>query len=68
MIKSSLNSMLHMQNRTVGRSENQGVPVLFDGHNLPTPMIEIGLTVDIDVHGLTGLPKSYSFYIGTYQE
>ena len=27
--------MLQMQNRAVGRSENQGVPVLFGGHNLP---------------------------------
>ena len=31
-----------------GRSENPGVPVLFDGHSLP-PLVEIGLT---------GLPKS----------
>ena len=30
-------------NRTVGRSENPGVPVLFGGHNLP-PLVEIGLT------------------------
>ena len=29
--------------RAVGRSENPGVPVLFDGHNLP-PLVEIGLT------------------------
>ena len=29
--------------RTVGRSENPGVPVLFGGHNLP-PLGEIGLT------------------------
>ena len=29
--------------RTVVRSENPGVPVLFDGHNLPT-LVEIGLT------------------------
>ena len=36
--------------RAVGRSENQGVPVLFGGHNLP-PMVEIGLT---------DLPKSGS--------
>ena len=28
--------------RAVARSENPGVPVLFDGHNLP-PMVEIGL-------------------------
>ena len=29
--------------RAVGRSENPGVPVLFDGHNL-SPVIEIGVT------------------------
>ena len=29
--------------RAVGRSENPGVPVLFDGHNLP-PLVKIGLT------------------------
>ena len=28
----------------VGRSENPGVPVLFGGHNLPPPLVEIGLT------------------------
>ena len=29
--------------RAVGRSENPGVPVLFDGHNLP-PLVGTGLT------------------------
>ena len=33
----------------VGRFENSGVPVLFGGHNLPPPLVEIGLT---------NLPKS----------
>ena len=31
-------------NRAVGRSENLRVPVLFGGHNLPPPLVEIRLT------------------------
>ena len=34
---------LSFRYRAVGRSENPGVPVLFDGHNL-SPLVEIGLT------------------------
>ena len=30
--------------RAVGRSKNPGVPVLFGGHNLPPPLVKIGLT------------------------
>ena len=30
-------SILRVQCRAVGRSENPGVPVLFGGHNLPPP-------------------------------
>ena len=30
--------------QAVGRSENPGVPVLFGGHNLPYPTVEIGST------------------------
>ena len=36
-------SILRVQCRAVGRSENPGVPVLIGGHNLP-PLVEIGLT------------------------
>ena len=35
--------LFHHVYRAVVRSENPGVPVLFDGHNLPT-LVEIGLT------------------------
>ena len=40
--------------RAVVRSENPGVPVLFDGHNLPPPLVEIGLT-DLSKSG--GTPR-----------
>ena len=36
-------SILRVQCRAVGRSENPGVPVLFGGHNLPH-LVDIGLT------------------------
>ena len=35
--------------RTVGRSENPGVPVLFGGHDLPT-LVETGMISTSDVH------------------
>ena len=34
---------MNCKSRAVGRSENLGVPMLFDGRNL-TPSVEIGLT------------------------
>ena len=49
---------LHLQmseHRAIERSENPGVPVLLDGHNLP-PFVEIGLT---------DLPKSGGAPSGT---
>ena len=39
----SKSSRYNVHNRAVGRSENSGVPVLFVGHNLPPPLVEIGL-------------------------
>ena len=42
-IKAYSRSDYKYQHRAVGRSENPGVPVLFDGHNLPH-LVEIGLT------------------------
>ena len=38
-----VNQTEHFLRRTVERSENPEVPVLFGGHNLP-PLVEIGLT------------------------
>ena len=31
-------------NRAVGRPENPRMPLIFGGHNLPPPLVEIGLT------------------------
>ena len=36
--------VVHFKCRAIGRSENRGVPVLYGGHNLPPPLVEIGLT------------------------
>ena len=35
---------LEQDNRAIGRFEKSGVPVLFGGHNMPTPLVVIGLT------------------------
>ena len=43
--------------RTVGKSGNPGVPVLFGGHNLP-PLVEIGLTDLPKSGGAMALPAS----------
>ena len=40
----------------LSRSENSGVPLLFGGHNLPPPMVEIGLT-DLPNRGTPGFPR-----------
>ena len=42
--------------RAIGRSENLRVPVLFGGHNLPPPLVEIGLT-DLPKSGTPGTPR-----------
>ena len=39
-----LSSRSKFEIRAAGRSENPGVPVLFGEHNLPSPLVEIGLT------------------------
>ena len=43
--------------RAVGRSENSGVPVSFGGHNLPPPLVEIGLT-DLPKSGVAMAPPA----------
>ena len=40
----------------LSRSENSGVPLLFGGHNLPPPMVKIGL-IDPPNRGTPGFPR-----------
>ena len=49
--------------KAVGRSENQGVPVVMWGHNLP-PLVEIGLTdVPKFGHPRDNRPELYNCYL-----
>ena len=52
--------------RSVGRSENLGVPVLFGGHNLP-PWVKIGLT-DLPKFGGAMAPLAPPGTTGTNEE
>ena len=47
---------IYLVHRVVGRSENPGVPVLFDEHSLP-PLVEIGLT-DLPKYGVAMTPQA----------
>ena len=48
--------IVNLFNRTVGRSENLGLPVLFDRYNLPpTPLVEITFTKKKSVEISTSL-------------
>ena len=43
---------LEQDNRAIGRFENPGVPVLFGGHNMPTPLLAMAPMAPLETSAL----------------